>query len=252
MVELLLAELRRSWIQFIRYPLEALTGIFVIVVLFYGLVQAGSFAGEEGQLERIMVGYVLWTLVIFMVNDIALNLQVEAQTGTLEQIFLSPFGGVQIFLARALASLSLRLCLILAILIMILGLTGTRLHFTPPLIFPLVSVVLGAYGLALIMGSLALLFKRVQQGLVMLQFSLLFLLGAPTETWTGSGYVLGLVLPMTAGAGLLREGMTRSHPLDSLRLGIALLVGLAYFLLGLACFRWGIEDAKRRGILGTY
>src|ERR687885_908718 len=114
MVELFLAEFRRSWIQFIRYPFEAIGGIVITTCIFYGLfLSARYIAGPSLQfgnrLDAIVVGYTLWTLVLFIMTDLAGGLQYEAQTGTLEQLFLSPFGAPTIFLMRALASLALRL-----------------------------------------------------------------------------------------------------------------------------------------------
>ena len=108
MFELFLAEFRRSWIQFTRYSTEAIGGVFITTVIFYGLfLSARYIAGPSLQfgnrLDAIVVGYVLWTLVLFIMGDIAGGLQNEAQTGTLEQLFLSPFGAPRVFLVRALA-----------------------------------------------------------------------------------------------------------------------------------------------------
>ncbi|MCF2971266.1 ABC transporter permease [Synechococcus sp. Nb3U1] len=256
MIQLFFAELKRSWIQYIRYPVEALGGILITTFFFYALfVGAQYVAGPASQfgerLDAVVIGYVLWTLVIFVVNDIALNLQVEAQTGTLEQVLLSPFSAASIFLARACASFSLRFTSVTAILMVILGLTGSRLQFPPSLILPLVSVVLGAYGLAFLLGSAALIFKRIQQLLVMSQFGLLFLLATPTEEWQGSLKWVGQGLPMTAGAGLLRDVMVRDVGLDGPRLLMGLVTGVVYFALGMAAFRGSVRIAKDRGILGS-
>ena len=95
MFELFLAEFKRSWIQFTRYSTEAIGGIIIITAVFYGLfVSARYIAGPNLQfgdrLDTIIIGYVLWTLVIFIMTDIAGNLQSEAQTGTLEQILRGP------------------------------------------------------------------------------------------------------------------------------------------------------------------
>src|ERR687885_770005 len=114
MLELFLAEFRRSWIQFIRYPIEAIGGVIVTTTIFYGLFLSVGYIGGPSlqfgdRLDAIIVGYVLWDLVLFIMTDIAGGLQYEAQTGTLEQLFLSPFGAPTIFLMRALASLALRL-----------------------------------------------------------------------------------------------------------------------------------------------
>lgn len=190
--------------------------------------------------------------MIFIMTDIAGTLQYEAQTGTLEQIFLSPFRAPKVFLIRALAGLMLQLILLLIILLIIIALTRSQLSFPPSLLLPLLTVLLGAYGLAFMMGSLALLLKRVQQLLGIFQFALLFLLTVPTETWTGSLRLVGLLLPMMPGAGLLRDLMAREQMLDPIAFAIALSNGAAYFALGLFLFRWAERETKRRGGLGGY
>ncbi|MBW4650788.1 MAG: ABC transporter permease [Kastovskya adunca ATA6-11-RM4] len=257
MFELFLAEFRRSWIQFIRYPVEVIGGIFITTSIFYGLFLSASYiAGPTLQfgdrLDAIVVGYVLWNLVLFIMNDIALGLQYESQTGTLEQIFLSPFGAPIVFLMRALASLVLRLGLTFSVLLIIMVLTGSRLVFPPAIILPLITVLLGAYGLAFAMGSLALLLKRVQQLLGIFQFALLFLMAVPTETWVGSLRVISWFLPMTSGAGLLRGLMARGEALNLLAFALALANGMAYFVLGLLIFQVCEREAKRRGMLSGY
>jgi ABC-2 type transport system permease protein len=216
MVELFLAEFRRSWIQFIRYPFEAIGGIVITTCIFYGLfLSARYIAGPSLQfgnrLDAIVVGYTLWTLVLFIMTDLAGGLQYEAQTGTLEQLFLSPFGAPLVFVMRAFASLVLRLAVILSILLIIMMLTGSHIQFPPTLLLPLLTVLLGAYGLAFMMGSLALLLKQVQQLLGIFQFVLLFVMATPTETWAGSLQIVRWLLPMTAGAGLLRDVMARGE-----------------------------------------
>lgn len=257
MLELFLAELRRSWIQFIRYPVEAMGGVLITTSVFYGLfLSARYIAGPSLQfgdrLDAISVGYVLWSLVLFIMTDIAGGLQYEAQTGTLEQLFLSPFGAPRVFVMRSFAGLLLQLTLILGILLIIMALTGSRLDFPPTLFLPLLTVLLGAYGLAFVMGSLAMLLKRVQQLLGIFQFALLFLMVTPTETWAGSLQVFRWLLPMTAGAGLLRDLMARGEALNLAQLGLALLNGIGYFTVGLLIFRFAERQAKRRGILGGY
>ena len=257
MLELFLAELKRSWTQFIRYRVDALFGILIPTFIFYGLFLgvryiAGPSIQFGNRLDALVVGYLLSTLVAFIVGDIASGLQIEAQTGTLEQVFLSPFGALRVFLTRAIASLTLQLVLIVSILLFIIVLTGRHLHFPPSLLLPLITVLLGAYGLAFMMGALALLFKRIQQLFGLIQFALLFLLMIPTETWNGPIQGFRLLLPMTLGAGGLRELMARNQSLDFSQFAFALLNGVVYFIFGLLVFRWAESKAKRQGILGGY
>lgn len=257
MLKLFLAELKRNWLTLKRYSIEAISGIIGITIVFYGLFLSFQYVGGPSaqfgdRLDSVVVGYVLWSLVLFIISDIAQGLQREAQTGTLEQLFLSPFGATRVFLVRALASLTTQLTLNISILLLIMLLTGSRLAFPPVLLLPLVSVLLGAYGLALGMGSLALLLKQVQQLLGIFQFMLFFLLLVPSEGWPGGYRLIGWFLPMTPGAGLLRALMARGQALDLTQLLIALLNGAVYLGLGLLAFRWAEREAKRRGKLTGY
>jgi ABC-2 type transport system permease protein len=256
-LELFGAELRRAWIQFKRYPAEAIGGVFIITSIFYGLFLSTQYIAGPGlklgdRLDSIIVGYILWTMVTFILFDIAGNLQSEAQTGTLEQLFLSAYNTPRVFFTRAVANLMVQFLIIGIILLIIMTLTGRWLTFPIALILPLMSIVFAGYGLSFIVGSFTLLFKRIQQVLVIVQFSLLFLLTAPTEEWTGTARWIGYMLPMAPGAGLLRDLMARQMPLDWSRLAIAFLNGGVYFTIGVCIFKWSERQTKLRGNLSGY
>jgi ABC-2 type transport system permease protein len=257
MLNLLLGELKRTWIQFIRYPAEVIGGIFVITLAFYGLfISAQYIAGPAmnfgERLDAIVVSYVVWTLTLYIISDIAGELEFEAQTGTLEQVFLSPFGAPRVFFARAIASLALRLTLTVIILSIIIWITSSQLSCPWTLVFPLLSLLLAAYGLAFAMGACALIFKRVQQLLGIFQFALLFLLAAPTENLDRTARSVANLLPMLPSTGLLRNLMARGERLDWGTYGIAIANGLVYLTIGMALFTWAERQAKQRGILGGY
>ena len=96
MFELFVAQLKWSWIQYKRYSHELLAGVVALTVTFYGLfLSVGYIAGGNIQfgdrLDAVIVGYVLWSLIIFIMNGVNATLQREAQVGTLEQLFISPF-----------------------------------------------------------------------------------------------------------------------------------------------------------------
>lgn len=256
-MNLFLAELRRVWTLFLRYPSEAIGEIFGITLLFYGLFLGIGYVAGPGEqfgtrLETLVVGYVLWSLVIYALSSLTWNLQNEAQMGTLEQIFLSPFGASRVIATRALAELVLNLGINAVILVLILLLTGTQLYFSAAVALPLSAALLGAYGLAFTVGGLVLLFKRAQQLVGMLQFLLVFLVMAPLETFTGALPFLQWFLPISPGAGLMREMMAQGQPLEAFSLGLAFLNGLIFLLLGLLVFRWAARRVRYLGSLGGY
>jgi ABC-2 type transport system permease protein len=257
MVELFLIELRRSWILSRRYPIQSIGTVVAFAFIFYGLFLGARYiAGPTFQLgerlDSIIIGYILWTLTSFILGNVGGDLQIEAQTGTLEQLFLSRYGAIKVFLMRTFANLTFQILQVLGVLFIIMVLTGSRLNFPPQIILPFVTVVLGAYGFAFAIGSLSLLFKRIQQLLVLVQFPFLFLLATPTETWTGAGQIVAKLLPMTTGAELLRDLMARGEGLNFTKLGIAFVNGGVYFTVGLLLFRLAERQAKRQGMLSGY
>lgn len=257
MFELFVAQLKWSWIQYKRYAHEILGGIVALTVTFYGLfLSVGYIAGGTvrfgDRLDAVIVGYILWSLVIFIMNGINATLQREAQVGTLEQLFISPFNVTKILLMRAVSDLLFQSVLITIVLIIIMALTGRWLTFSPVLILPLITVILGAYGIAYAIGSLTLIFKTVQQLAGIFNFSLLFVLTIPTESWTGWQRILGFLIPMTTGAGVMRDLMARQAAVDWTALGAAFLNGAVYFAIGIFLFRWSERETKRRGKLGGY
>jgi len=257
MFEQFLAELKRIWSEFSRYPIDTISGILANLIVFYGLfLSARYIAGPSLQigerLDTIVVGYVLWTLVVFVIEGIAFGIQVEAQTGTLEQLFLSPLGILRVLMIRAIANLTLNIALIFTVLIFTMLLTGRYLKFPVTILLPLITVLLGAYGISLIMAALTLLYKRIQQLLGLVQFALFFLLTFPSEIWIRSLQNLRMILPMTLGSDIMRDLMARNQSLDFSSFLLALFNGIAYFIVGILVFRWAERQAKRKAILSGY
>lgn len=221
-------------------------------LLFLGAKFLAGPGAEFGERTgAILVGFLLWILTIFAYNTLSFGLSEEAQTGTLEQVFLTPYGPIPLLLVRNLAGLGTQLLLLGTITVVLMLLTGARLSFPPLVALPILTVLLGSYGLGFAMASLALLFKRVQQLLGISQFLLIFLLQYPLE---GTGWLakLGYFLPLVSGASLARQMMAAEEGLDWGLLGLALFNRLFYLGVGLFIFSRAVRTAKRRGLLFGY
>lgn len=250
MVDLFLAELYRSFLQFRRYPLEFVGGLVTLSLIFYLLFAGARLLAGPGvefgdRLEGVLVGYLLWTFTLSAYNGLSFFLMEEARTGTLEQLFLTPYGPTRLLLLRQLADLFSQGIFVLVLGLILAALTGAQLDFSPAVFLPALGVLLGGYGLGLLMGSLALLFKRIGQLLGLSQFLLLIPLQAPGEgVWA--------LLPLAPGAALTREMMAQGSPLGTGPLLLAWANGLGYFLVGLWVFNWAVRLAKARGLLHGY
>ena len=250
MLELFLAEFWRNLLGLRRYPMELVGGVVTLSLIFYLLFLGARFLagpGAEfgGRLEAVLVGYLLWTFTLFAYNSLSFGLMEESQTGTLEQVFLTPYGPIPLFLVRNLAGLFTQGILVFLIALVLMALTGARLSFAPLVVLPFLAVLLGGYGLGFAMGALALLYKRIGQLLGLSQFLLLFLLQAP------GGFPF-LLLPLAPGAALAREMLAGGAPLEATALLLAFLNGFLYLGLGLFLFKLAVHRAKKLGLLHGY
>ncbi|MHB9132669.1 MAG: ABC transporter permease [Armatimonadota bacterium] len=257
MFRLVLAEFRRTWVLFLRYPLEAVTGIISLTAVFLALFLgvhyiAGPGAAYGGRLESVIVSYLLWSLTIFALGDMGWTIQIEAQTGTLEQVYLSPYGPRKVFLLRALSNLFMQLFMITVVFFIIKWFTHQHLSLSPAIAAPLACIMLGTYGMGFVLAGLTLLFKRIQNVLQLSQFVVLFLVAVPIENWQGTAGTLGLLIPLAPAAAMVREMMARGAAFNTEHFLYAFLNGVAYFTLGTLLFKYADRQAKRRGLLGGY
>ncbi len=228
-------------------------GAVVVFTLFFSgarYLAGPALFGER--LEALVVSLLAWTLAFSLLSHSASNLTEEALTGLLEQLALTRPGLLGVILVRATLSLLQIGLLNIPVFLAILLASGARLDFYPLALLPLTTLALGALGLGLLLGGLALVYKRVGQLLGLLQFLLLGLFlvrfEALTQPWNALGYLLPLVPSVAALRLLLGQGEDPGW-------GLFLLAGinaLAYLALGIGAFQRALRRARRQGVLGTY
>ena len=257
MIRLIFTEMVRTWILYRRYPMNYFSGLFVMLFTFYGLIMGAQFLGGNAfamgdRLDGVILGYWLWNLAIFAFTYTAATMQTEAIAGTLEQLFLSSFGALRIFLARILASLVINIVTSTLLLLVMLILTGRTLSFPLEIILPLASAVMAAYGIGLMVGGAALVFKQVSRFMTIVQFMLLPLVVVPFDEVEGIDPEVFNFLPMEPSAALLRSLMARGEALDLTQLAISLGNGVGHMLLGVLVFHWAVKTARKHALLGQF
>ena len=93
------------------------------------------FAAEFRR-SALVVGYSLWTLILFILAEVSADAQQEAQSGTLEQVCLSPFGLTRIFVLRSLAGMVWMLLTNGVVLGLLLLITGVQLQVSAWVLIP--------------------------------------------------------------------------------------------------------------------
>lgn len=253
----LTAVTRRNITMMKRYlfnTVSALVSIYIVFCLaFFGLkaFAAVSASGAlDGTFEGAIVGFFVWTLAIFGYSSASWDLINEAQTGTLEQLYLSPAGFKWICTFSLVVDFLVNMVAAVAFLFAMMATTGRWLNLDVVSIAPLIIVtVLGAYGTGFALGGLALVFKRIQAFFQVIQFAFVGCLVIPSRIpWAK-------LLPLTTGNALIYRVMAEGKRLWELPAAdvlAALAVGVAYLAAGLAIFSACERAAKARGLLGHY
>jgi ABC-2 type transport system permease protein len=237
-----------------RYPVNTLSGLVVTFMLFSMVFFGGNALSARAMadsLEGIIVGFFLFTLAMTSFSGLAWRVIRESQWGTLQQMYMSPFGFGRVMFAHILVRVAQSFFWGGATLLFMLAVTGETLHLNTFTVFVVaVLAITPAIGIGFVFGGLALLYKRVENVFKIVQFGFLGLIAAPA---TGVEWVS--LLPVTQGSIVLSTVMQ-----DGLRLWeippaeLALLVGTAVFYLfaGYAVFVRATHRARSRGVMGDY
>lgn len=244
----------KEWAILKRYWLNTLGGI-VGAFLFFAVAFVGgqAVAGPQldGSLGGIVVGYFLVILAIAAYMETTTKVTREAQWGTLEQLHMTPLGFGRVILLQGVVTIGFSFLWGFGVLALMLLLTGVTLSLDIVTIVPIAAFsMLSVIGVGLVFAGLAVLYKRVEQILNLVQFVIFGLVAAPL-----SGYEAAYLLPLAKGSDMLQRAMG-----DGLRLwefslvDHALLVGIgiAYLAVGYVVFMWFTAVATRRGVLGHY
>ena len=261
LIRVVVVEVRREFLRARTYWLEVVadqvlfTLGFLLLSGLFQLVAEGNYLAEA-QLAAL-VGFFIWRVADGCILRTADSISDDAQSGTLEQVWLSGISPQLILLARSLAVLlyhTLRGLLLAAVLILILRLSPV-LSPGVLLIFGLTQA--GAFGVAFIISGLHLVYKNVSSLTVAISTALLFLTGAlaPLENVSQLD-IFSRVLPLTIGIKLSRQLVVEGTPLATLwqqpDCYWLILNTVFYVLAGWLVMGWGQRLAQRNGSLAHY
>ncbi len=255
MIRLFAVELRKSWKLFFRYPWNSFGFVATNIIIFWGILLGAKFVAGSGvnfgqRIESLIVGYMMWSVIMFLFNSFSMDIAEEAATGTLEQLLLNPRRLSTILFMRGLAELTLLLFYNLMTLVVILISAGKTLHFEWLALIPLFSVIITTYGLAFMISGIALIGKRIGGFLGILQFGLLFLIMAPADKM--SNLAVFKFLPLTGSIQQARDVLAFQKALVPEEIGMAFANALLYLVLGILVLNWCESFAKRKGLLSGH
>jgi ABC-2 type transport system permease protein len=250
------AMMKRNFLFVWRYPFNLIAGLIslflIFLVIFYGAQALGGGNLAFGAtLSGIVMGFMLWSFIIFAYSDLTWDIINEAQQGTLEQLYMSPLGFGWVAISHILSFLLINLVITFGMLFGMMVVTGRWLNVDFVSVLPLMLLTVWAvYGLGFLMGGLALVFKQVQSAFQILQFVWIGLIAAPLDQFPLLKYA-----PVSWGTHLLGRVMIGGESIFDIPINDLLFLVLNsafYFTLGFLGFKFFERVARDRGLLGHY
>ncbi|MGQ0803042.1 MAG: ABC transporter permease [Actinomycetota bacterium] len=257
--------LRFGWAERNQILLE-LTMFVPFFLLFAALagqgdeIVAGGFewSFNDHRTGWLLVGFVLAMFFFLQVQKFFWRQLGEIQTGTLEQVYLSPLPWWTLAaVGRVLASI-LETLLVVTTLYAVVALTiGVDIDWHPAVLAPVGFLLVGGVGYSLAIGGLTLLWKRVEWLNDMLLLVVFFLGGVfvaldDMPTWMATiGRLLPVTHPITAARGVLLDGDGFTLTGDG---GLVWMAALAagWLAVGASAFHRAAQVVRRDGTLTRY
>ena len=182
------AVFERFWIKLKRYAFNTLSGLVTLYLIFLLIFAGAKYAQGFGinlfgeSLEGLVVGFLVWTFALSAYSDLSWSLMREAQQGTLEQLYMCPFGFRFVSFAWIVSSFLTTFVFSGTLLFLMMVTTGKYLRLPLGTLLPLAFLTVAPiYGLGFVMAGLALVFKRIQAFFQILQFVFVFFLFIPLD-----------------------------------------------------------------------
>lgn len=248
------ASLRKRVLLMVRYPVNFFSQIATMFILFAGVFFGGRAiapAAISDTIGGIIVGYLLWSLSMSAFSGLSWNVTRESQWGTLEQLFMSPFGFGPVMLAKTVVNVLVAFFTGSLVLLFMMALTGKWLAINPVTLIPLGTLAVApAIGIGFALGGLAIRFKRVENLFQIMQFVFVALIAAPVGQ-----YPLLKWAPLAQGSQMLQTAMKDGVALWNLpadELGVLVITAVGYLAIGYAAFAYCQRWARREGVMGHY
>jgi len=217
-----------------------------------------QIAGTAEFIPFVVIGSVLNSYVLSSLYGMGESIRREAYQGTLDYILASPCNKAYILIGKAISeSLTSTIFALsqLAISIAFFGIALT-VGVIMPILFILILLILGLYGIALMLAALSLRFKQAHDLAHTLEyvFYLFSPVRYPVESLPLWGQAIGKLLPLTyaliavRSLMLLRQGIAAVY----IEILVLLILDTALILSGFYLFNWMEDKTRKSGVFSQY
>lgn len=231
--------------------LLSMTLTYVIVQYFVG---GGKIVKDL--VTETAPGMFVYALTYLTIMRMVAGVLEERNAGTLEQIHLSPLSIGQLAAGRLGAALTEALLVAGVVTVGMLVALGVTYSYHPVVLVPLVLIVAGAAGFALLLTAASFTYPGIGALVHIIQMALIVLNGTvvPVEVYPGWLELVAKLAPGTLGISATRRilvvGTSPADILTSGTFGWLLLYTVVLVAVGWSAYRWQVGRALRDGRLG--
>ena len=212
-------EVRKGLLITWSYRANLIMEFATIVFIFIGI----SYFMGRGELERenlptTLLGYLVWFYAAIAINGMSGSLRDEAQSGTLEQMYMSPLPSWVILVGRVIATFMTSTAMAAIVGGILMLWLGISLPLTWQALPPFVLTMLGLFGFGYAFGGATLALKQVGALPNLVTNMMLFLNGAllPVHLLPSTLETIARLLPTTQGIIVIRKITFERDSLSSL------------------------------------
>ncbi|MDF7639864.1 ABC transporter permease [Lactobacillus sp. ESL0791] len=255
-MRLFAAELENELVWIKRYPLNYLSNIALYLIMFFGIFLGGSTLTGANIIGRsftsAILGFSLWTLITSTLDNMGFSISQEAETGTLEQLYLMPVNPVKTFLVKGFVNLIYSAVYSLVILFFLMLFTGKWLHAGIIVVVPFLLALISVTGLGYLIAGLTLRYKRIGATLQIAQFIYLGLLLTDFRSFSGGLSYVGNILPVEPMVYWIQDSVNDAAVNVPLNLLICSLNAVIWLILGMLFFNHVNNKVKKDGTVAFF
>ncbi len=228
---------------------------------FLGGLQSANFAQITGSGEYIpfiVIGAVLNSYVNTLLYGMGENIRREAYQGTLDYVFAAPCNKAYVLIGKALSesiSSTIFATSQLTISALLFGMNLT-LGVMLPVFFIVILLILGLYGLSLVLAAFSLMYKQSHDvsetiGYIFYVFSPV---RYPIESLPFWAQIIGKLIPLTYALIIVRSIMLLGTSLSAMYWEILalLIIDAVLILAGFYMFNWMENKTKKSGAISHH
>jgi len=231
--------------------MEVGTLAFFFALLYFGGRALGRGHLQAATTEALMLGYWVWIGFLTGFSQFTWRIDMYAQQGLLEQLFMTPWQLQKVLAAEAAAAFVINTVLNVILLFVFMLITGRWLRLDPLTTLLLyVLTLLPGYGVGYALAGLAMRFKNIQSLFNIVQFLIIPLQALPVgaHPWLN-------VFPFARGMHMLLEHArfgTMWWQFPWWQWVVLFSQAIFYLGLGMAIYHALETAARERGLLAHY